>query len=160
MSDSRKRGGAGASSRDEVVAGNGLVHRRALLGKGLMIAGAAGVGAGMTGAAAEPLREEESSTYQGKTIGALGARSKFEDKTIRVLSNPKGEPRTQHARTPHHLLNGTITPSHLHFTILHNGIPDIDPEKQARHPRHGETADGVHARQVDALPHGDAANLH
>ncbi len=49
---------------------------------------------------------------------------------MRTLSNPKGEPRTQHARTPHHLLNGTITPNSLHFTIVHNGTPDIDP---ARH---------------------------
>src|SRR5262249_46841790 len=49
------------------------------------------------------------------------------DNVKRILSNPKGEPRTQHARTPHHLLNGTITPNQLHFTIIHNGTPDIDP---------------------------------
>ena len=48
---------------------------------------------------------------------------------MRTLSNPKGEPRTQHARTPHHMLNGTITPNALHFTINHTGIPDIDPEQ-------------------------------
>ena len=48
---------------------------------------------------------------------------------VRNLSNPKGEPRTQHARTPHQSLNGTITPNPLHFTILHSGIPDIDPEQ-------------------------------
>lgn len=121
MSDTKKR--------DEFVAGNGLLHRRALLGRGLAIAGAASVGAGVTGAAAEALKDDEWSALQGKTIQPIGARSKFEDNTVRILSNPKGEPRTQHARTPHHLLNGTITPSHLHFTILHNGIPDIDPEK-------------------------------
>ena len=51
----------------------------------------------------------------------------FEDNVKRTLSNPKGEPRTQHARTPHQMLNGTITPNHLHFTIIHNGTPDIDP---------------------------------
>ena len=111
------------------VAGNGLLSRRSLLRQGVTLAGAAGVGAVSTGAAAEPLKDNEWSAYQGKTVGPLGAMSKFEDKTVRVLSNPKGEPRTQHARTPHHLLNGTITPSHLHFTILHNGIPDIDPEQ-------------------------------
>ena len=130
MSTDKHRNGL-RPSQAEPVAGNGLLHRRALLGKGLMIAGAAGVGAstGSTGAGAEPLKDGEWSAYQGKTIGPVGARSKFEDATVRVLSNPNGEPRTQHARTPHHLLNGTITPSHLHFTILHNGIPDIDPEK-------------------------------
>ena len=47
----------------------------------------------------------------------------------RTLSNPKGEPRTSHARTPHHLLNGTITPNGLHFVISHSGNPDIDPDK-------------------------------
>jgi len=45
------------------------------------------------------------------------------------LSNPKGEPRNQHARTPHHLLNGMITPNSLHFSINHSGLPDIDPDK-------------------------------
>jgi len=53
--------------------------------------------------------------------------SKYEKELVRGLSNPKGDPRTQHARTPHQTLNGTITPNALHFTILHSGIPDIDP---------------------------------
>ena len=53
----------------------------------------------------------------------------FEDKVVRTLSNPNGAPRTQHARAPLHLLNGTITPNALHFTILHTGIPDIDPDQ-------------------------------
>jgi sulfane dehydrogenase subunit SoxC len=47
----------------------------------------------------------------------------------RTLSNPRGEPRTQHARTPHHLINGTFTPNGLHFVISHSGNPDIDPDK-------------------------------
>ena len=131
MTDITKPVSTRLKASDETVAGNGLLHRRALLGRGLMIAGAAGVGAttSVTGAAAENLVDDEWSRYQGKTVEAIGARSRFEKDTTRVLSNPKGEPRTQHARTPHHLLNGTITPNHLHFTILHNGIPDIDPDK-------------------------------
>ena len=48
---------------------------------------------------------------------------------VRSLSNPKSEFRNSHARTPHHLLNGTITPNALHFSINHCGIPDIDPAK-------------------------------
>jgi len=48
---------------------------------------------------------------------------------VRTLSNPKGETRTSHARTPHHLINGTFTPNGLHFTIVHSGTPDIDPDK-------------------------------
>ena len=54
----------------------------------------------------------------------------------RILSNPKGEPRTQHARAPLQMLDGTITPNAMHFTILHSGIPDIDPA-QHRFVVHG-----------------------
>jgi sulfane dehydrogenase subunit SoxC len=126
MSTGKRRGGVDAS-RIQQVAGNGLLDRRALLRRGFAVAGAASVGAGLNGAAAEPLTEPEWSRYQGTTVEAIGRRSRFEKDTQRILSNPKGEPRTQHARTPHHLLNGAITPNHLHFTILHNGIPDIDP---------------------------------
>ncbi len=43
----------------ELVAGNGLLHRRALLRSGAMFAGALGSGASLTGAAAEPLTEPE-----------------------------------------------------------------------------------------------------
>src|SRR5262249_23005642 len=42
-------------------------------------------------------------------------------------TNPNNEFRNSHARTPHHLLNGTVTPNSLHFSINHAGIPDIDP---------------------------------
>jgi sulfane dehydrogenase subunit SoxC len=114
----------------EVVAGNGLLHRRALLGRGIVFAGTmTGIGTSLTGAAAEPLKDDPWSTAAGATTQALQQRSHFEDKVTRTLSNPNGEPRTQHARTPHQLLNGTITPNPLHFTINHSGIPDIDPDQ-------------------------------
>ena len=48
---------------------------------------------------------------------------------VRTLSNPNHEPRNSHARTPHHLLEGTTTPNGLHFTINHGGVPTIDPDK-------------------------------
>ena len=120
-----------ASSDVEVIAGNGLLHRRALLGRGIAFAGAmsTGVGGALTAAAAEPLKDDPWSTGPGATTQALQQRSRFEDKVVRTLSNPGGLPRTQHARTPHHLLGGTMTPNPLHFTIVHNGIPDIDPDK-------------------------------
>ena len=111
------------------VAGNGLLSRRLLLRGGVAMAGAASSLIATQGASAEPLKEPEWSRYQGTTVEPMGRRSKNEKDTTRILTNPKGEPRTQHARTPHHLLNGQITPNHLHFTILHNGIPDIDPEQ-------------------------------
>ena len=111
----------------EAVAGNGLLHRRALLGSGIVFAGALGSGASLTGAAAEALTEPDWSLHPGAVTPAVQTPSKYEKELVRGLSNPKGDPRTQHARTPHQALNGTITPNALHFTILHSGIPDIDP---------------------------------
>jgi sulfane dehydrogenase subunit SoxC len=113
----------------EVVAGNGLLDRRAFL------RGSAVFAAAMTGyavakpAAAEPLSEDLWSKVPGAISPPYERPSHYEDKVVRSLSNPNGEPRTQHARTPHHLLNGTFTPNGLHFTIVHAGTPDIDPEK-------------------------------
>jgi sulfane dehydrogenase subunit SoxC len=123
----RKRKGSGFAPPLEPVAGNGLLHRRALLGSGIVFAGALSTGATLTGAAAEPLTEPDWSLYPGAVTPVLQTPSKYEKDVVRNLSNPKGEPRTQHARTPHQALNGTITPNSLHFTILHSGIPDIDP---------------------------------
>lgn len=110
----------------EPIAGNGLLHRRALLRGGVMFAGTA-AGIGLTRAAAQPLTDAPWSLTPGEITPVDQAPSHYEDKVKRILSNPNGEPRTQHARTPHHLLNGTITPNRLHFTINHEGIPDIDP---------------------------------
>jgi len=110
----------------EAVAGNGLVNRRALLGRGIALAGALGV-SGATGAAAEPLEDAPWSHAFGEVTPPLQTPSRFEKNVVRALSNPNGEFRTAHARTPHQLLNGTITPNPLHFSINHGGIPDIDP---------------------------------
>ncbi len=142
----RKRGGAPPL---EHVAGNGLIHRRALLGSGMMFAGALSTGAALTSAAAEPLTEPEWSLEPGAVTPLLQTPSRFEKNVVRNLSNPKGDPRTQHARTPHQMLNGTVTPNSLHFTILHSGIPDIDPE-QHRLVIHGMVKQSLEYT-VDAL---------
>lgn len=123
---SQKRRGSGNDPSFEPVAGNGLLDRRVLLRGGLTVAGAM-TGAAVTGASAEPLQDALWSRMQGTTTVAHQSPSPFESKVTRTLSNPDGLPRTQHARTPHHLLNGTVTPNHLHFTIIHNGTPEIDP---------------------------------
>src|SRR4029077_17229477 len=123
MGTSNRRG---RSPSLDPVAGNGLINRRALLGQGIALAGAAGV-TGATGAAAEPLKDEAWSLAFGEVTPALQTPSRFEKDVARTLSNPKGEFRNSHARTPHHLLNGTITPNSVHFSINHCGVPDIDP---------------------------------
>jgi sulfane dehydrogenase subunit SoxC len=115
----------------EVVAGNGLINRRALLGRGIALAGAttAGAGATFTSAAAEPLPVDPWSLTIGSTIPAYETPAKYEKHVVRTLTNPNHEPRTSQARTPHHLLNGTITPNGLHFVVSRTGFPDIDPAK-------------------------------
>jgi sulfane dehydrogenase subunit SoxC len=128
MTKSRHRQGAESVPH---VAGNGLLDRRALLSQGAVLAGAMSVGAvgATTGAAAEPLANDSWSMAPGIPIPAYGVPSRFEAKTARTLTNPKLEPRGSAARTPHHLLNGTITPNGLHFVIARGGFPDIDPDK-------------------------------
>jgi sulfane dehydrogenase subunit SoxC len=115
----------------EQVAGNGLINRRALLGRGVMIAGAAAAGAGIsgTGAAADPLPVDPWSLQIGSPIPAYETPAKYEKHVVRTLTNPNHEPRTSNGRTPHHLLNGTITPNGVHFVVSRTGFPDIDPEK-------------------------------
>ena len=112
----------------EPVAGNGLIDRRALIGRGIAFAGAM-TGAGTTGAAAEPLEDAPWSREMGAVTPALQTPSRFEKHVVRMLSNPDNEFRNSHAHTPHHLLNGTVTPNSLHFSINHSGLPDIDPDK-------------------------------
>jgi len=112
------------------VAGNGLVDRRALLGRGVMLASAAAAGVGSTvGAAAEPLVDGPWSNEVGAVIPAYQVASRFEKHVVRTVDNPNNLPRNSRARTPHHLLQGIITPNGLHFTICHGGVPDIDPDK-------------------------------
>jgi sulfane dehydrogenase subunit SoxC len=126
MSHSKRRGRAPSL---DPVAGNGLINRRALLGQGIAVAGAmtAGAAGTLTGAAAEPIKDEAWSLEFGSIMPAVQTPSRFEKDVVRSLSNPKGEFRNSHARTPHHLLSGTVTPNSLHFSINHCGVPDIDP---------------------------------
>jgi len=111
----------------EAVAGNGLLDRRVFL------TGGAAFAAAITGytlsdtAAAQQLVDAPWSTRAGMVIPDYGVPSRFEKDVARTLTNPRGEPRTQHGRTPHHVLNGTFTPNGLHFVISHSGNPDIDP---------------------------------
>src|SRR5947209_19510611 len=114
-----------------VVAGNGLIHRRALLGRGAAIAGALSVGgpALVTSAAAEPLADPAWSLQVGDVMPPYQVPSRFEKAVVRSVDNPDNLPRNPRARPPHHLLQGMITPNGLHFTICHGGVPDIDPEQ-------------------------------
>src|SRR6516225_10781222 len=110
------------------VAGNGLIDRRALLGRGAAIAGSLSIAPALaTGAAAEPLKDGPWSLEVGTAIPSYQVPSRFEKQVVRSVDNPDNLPRNSRARTPHHLLQGIITPNGLHFTICHGGVPDIDP---------------------------------
>src|SRR5437867_9785834 len=102
-----------------VVAGNGLLDRRAFL------RGGAALAAAMTGytlarpATAAPLADDPWSRAPGTTVPAYGVPSRFEKRFARTLSTPTGEPRTHHGRPPHHLPQGTSTRNGLHFVMSH-----------------------------------------
>src|SRR4029453_13706438 len=95
----------------EVVAGNGLLHRRIFLQSGAAMAAAFTGYALSDTAAAQQLADDPWSRARGIPIPEYATPSSFEKGGVRTLTNPKGQPRTQHARTPHHLLNGTFTPN-------------------------------------------------
>src|SRR5262245_25400299 len=85
----------------EAVAGNGLLHRRAFLRGGAALAGAMTGYTVVQSASAQQLADDPWSLTPGAAVPDYGTRSKFEKDVVRTLSNPKAEPRTQHARTPH-----------------------------------------------------------
>ena len=118
-----------SSSGDvERVAGNGLLHRRTLLGRGLAFAGGLGIGdLKVPNAIADPLTEAPWSLQPGDPVPAYQTPSPFAKNVVRTLSNPNFEPRTSQSRTPHQQLDGMITPNGLFFTIVHDGVPAIDP---------------------------------
>jgi len=115
----------------EAVAGNGLIDRRAVLGRGILLAGTVGAGIGSSGtrAGAEPLADDPWSVTVGETIQPYELPSRFEKGVGRALADPNVGPRVNVARTPHHMLNGTNTPNGLHFVVAYGGAPDIDPIK-------------------------------
>jgi len=68
--------------------------------------------------------------YPGAPFTTYGGPAKYESKVMRTLirSQP-GTTGSGASRTPLEMLEGTITPSGLHFERHHSGVPDIDPEQ-------------------------------
>ena len=112
-------------SEAEQVAGNGLLHRRMFLTGG---AAAIGAGAMVDQAGAAPLAVEPWMKIPGAPFNGYGQPSKYEEKVARTWASAPGTGGTGSSRTPHHLLNGMITPSGLHYERSHSGIPDINPD--------------------------------
>jgi sulfane dehydrogenase subunit SoxC len=115
------------TSRSEIehVASKGLLHRRMFLAGG---AAAMGAGAMVDQAGAAPLVVEPWMKIPGAPFNGYGQPSKYEEKVARTWASAPGTGGTGSSRTPHHLLNGMITPSGLHYERSHSGIPDINPD--------------------------------
>ena len=104
ISNYRRRGTKDPTS--EAVAGNGLLNRRMLLGRGAILAGAIGTAplGSMTGAAAEPpaggaLTDPPWSSEPGATIEPYQRPSRFEKDVVRTLNIQTGSLGTRgHAR--------------------------------------------------------------
>jgi len=116
-----------AAGRPDPAAGNGLLDRRHLLGAAVT-GSMAGLIPRPAVAAAGELAVEPWMRELGSPFVGYGQPSRFEAKVVRVSATAPGTTGTGASRTPHHLLNGMITPSGLHFERHHSGIPDIDPD--------------------------------
>jgi sulfane dehydrogenase subunit SoxC len=118
-----------ATSSTEVVAGNGLLHRRLLFASGVTAAGAVLVGSGEALAAGDPgPAPSPTMLTPGATFRGYGMPARAEESVQRGIGRPYGDlaPSTGISNTPLHRLEGTITPNGLHFERHHNGVPDID----------------------------------
>jgi sulfane dehydrogenase subunit SoxC len=110
----------------DAAAGNGLLDRRIFLTLGA--AATAGIAMPDKTRGAEALPVEPWMKTPGSPFVAYGQPSRYADKVARIFASVPGTTGTGTSRTPHHLLDGTITPNGLHFERHHSGIPDIDPQ--------------------------------
>ncbi len=104
------------------VAGNGLLDRRLFLKHGLLL-GALAVPAHAQADAGEArpkwMREP------GRPFSNYGQPSLQERQVVRWIAANRAVAGNGVSWTPLHLLEGTLTPSGLHFERHHNGVPDI-----------------------------------
>ena len=113
----------------EVVAGNGLLHRRVFLVQGAGLVGAGGLTLlSARPALAEPLEIPPWMKAPGTHMSAYGQPSTHESGVQRVVGGTPNVVGSGVSFTPHHRLHGTITPNSLHFERHHSGVPDIDPD--------------------------------
>ena len=124
-----KRKNPNATSVSE-VAGNGLLDRRALLGRGMFFAGVAATGVGTANSAgAEALPVDPWSMEPGAPIPPYGVPAKYENKVVRTLTNPNNEPRT--SKAARRIICSTAPSRRTACTSWWRApaFPDIDPTK-------------------------------
>jgi len=113
----------------EVVAGNGLLHRRLFLTTGATLLGGGLSLLTARPAGAAPLEVPPWMKAPGTHMSAYGQPSKYEADVQRVVGGTPNVVGSGVSFTPHHRLHGTITPNSLHFERHHSGVPDIDPKR-------------------------------
>ena len=116
------------------VAGGGLLDRRVLLRRGLVLASAtAGLGAapvqaqGDSAATAAPLPLPPWMRTPGQPFSGYGQPSPHEAGVARRIGANRLVAGNGVSWTPLEDLEGMLTPSGLHFERHHNGVPQIDP---------------------------------
>ncbi len=109
------------------VAGGGLLDRRVFLKKGITLSIAALVSDQLL-AASDTDRQSWMET-PGEAFSNYGRPSPYERETIRWTMGNTMAPGNGVSWSPLQNLEGTVTPSGLHFERHHNGVPQIDPDK-------------------------------
>lgn len=113
------------------------LSRRAFLGWGSVgaaaLVGGASVARAQTGVERPALARPEWMRAPGRSMSGYGAPSRRESALQRGIQSRYGltAPGSGASTTPLEGLEGTITPSGLHFERHHSGIPDIDPARHA-----------------------------
>ena len=104
------------------IAGNGLLDRRLFLQTGLALS--------LAPIVVQASYRPDYMSLPGAPLNPYGKPSNFEDKVTRGgISSQPGTMGSGASRTPLQHLQGTMTPSGLHFERHHAGIPDIDPDQ-------------------------------
>ncbi|MGD2168197.1 MAG: sulfite dehydrogenase [Gammaproteobacteria bacterium] len=124
-----------AYEKPEVVAGNGLIHRRFFLTQSAAVAGSLGL-LSAEPARAEPLEIPPWMRAPGTHMSPYGQPSTYEQHVQRIVGGTPGVVGSGISFTPIEQLHGAITPNSLHFERHHSGVPQIDPE-QHRFVIHG-----------------------
>ncbi len=115
-------------SEPEQAGANGLLDRRFFLISGAAAIGIATLAEATDALPVETLPIEPWMKTPGSPFTSYGQPSRYASKVARTFASATGTTGTGTSRTPHHLLDGTITPNGLHFERHHSGIPDINPD--------------------------------
>ena len=139
------------------------LSRRDLLAAGAAAGGllATAAGAGRALGADAPLPIPPQMKVAGRTFSGYGHPAKAEETVQRYPTKPYGDiaAGSGNSQTPIEALNGTLTPSGLHFERHHNGVPEIDPA-QHRFVIHGLVKRPLAFTVADLLRYPQVSRVH